>query len=227
MNSDQIMRDSLIILLLLASTIGLEAAFVCQPSPLHVQKKTQYEYGSFWLAPQAKNAITNVAQHSPNLLSYTLTSDSTVHATVQRRRNGAGVRNQDQADRVHNGQVAILLSSFAVLMSKGAGTKLLRALMMLVTLSITCDLVLVTNKRIGEGSKPHKMLSRVRNILYGISVPLLFLMPMSRYTVASAAMVKSVGCITFGVVLHEFLDWGHGLIWLPLLLSLFVPRSNS
>ena len=214
MNSDQIMRDSLIILQLLASTIGLEAAFVCQPSPLHVQKKTQY--GSFWLAPQAKNAITNVAQHSPNLLSYTLTSDSTVHATVQSR-----------SDRVHNGQVVILLSSFAVLMSKGAGTKLLRALMMLVTLSITSDLVLVTNKRIGEGSKPHKMLSRVRNILYGISVPLLFLMPMSRYTVASAAMVKSVGCITFGVVLHEFLDWGHGLIWLPLLLSLFVPSPRS
>lgn len=219
MNSDQIMRDSLTILLLLASTIGLEAAFVCQPSPLHVQKKTQY--GSFWLAPQAKNAITNVAQHSPNLLSYTLTADSMVHTTVQSRRNG------DQADRVHNGQVAILLSSFAVLMSKGAGTKLLRALMMLVTLSITSDLVLVTNKRIGEDSKPHKMLSRVRNILYGISVPLLFLMFMSRYTLASAAMVKSVGCIMFGVVLHEFLDWGHGLIWLPLLLSLFVPRSNS
>ena len=210
------MRDSLIILLLLASTIGLEAAFVCQPSPLHVQKKTQYEYGSFWLAPQAKNAITNVAQHSPNLLSYTLTSDSTVHATVQSR-----------SDRVHNGQVVILLSSFAVLMSKGAGTKLLRALMMLVTLSITCDLVLVTNKRIGEGSKHNKKLFQIRSILYGISVPLLFLMPMSRYTVASAAMVKSVGCITFGVVLHEFLDWGHGLIWLPLLLSLFVPRSNS
>ena len=94
----------------------------------------------------------------------------------------------------------------------------------LLSLSITSDLVLVTNKRIGEDSKPHKMLSRVRNILYGISVPLLFLMFMSRYTVASAAMVKSVGCITFGVVLHEFLDWGHGLIWLPLLLSLFVPR---
>lgn len=223
----KIMRDSLIVLLLLASTIGLEA-FVCQPTrplPLHVQKKTQY--GSFWLAPQAKNAITNVAQHSPNLLSYTLTADSTVHATVQSRRNGAGVRNQDQADRVHNGQVAILLASFAVLMSKGTGTKFLRALMMLVSLSITCDLVLVTNKRIGEDSKRNKKLSGVRNILYGISVPLLFLMPMSMYTLASAAMVKSVGCITFGVVLHEFLDWGHGLIWLPLLLSLFVPRSNS
>lgn len=219
MNSDQIMRDSLIILLLLASTIGLEveAAFVCQPSPLHVQKKTQY--GSFWLAPQAKNAINNVAQHSPNLLSYTLTSG------VQSRRNGAGVRNQDQADRVQNGQVAILLASFAVLMSKGAGKKFLRAVMMVVSLSITSDLVLVTNKRIGEGSKPNK--TRVRSILYGISVPLLFLMPMSRYTLASAALVKSVGCITFGVVLHEFLDWGHGLIWLPLLLSVFVPRSNS
>lgn len=99
--------------------------------------------------------------------------------------------------------------------------------MMVVSLSITSDLVLVTNKRIGEGSKPNK--TRVRSILYGISVPLLFLMPMSRYTLASAALalVKSVGCITFGVVLHEFLDWGHGLIWLPLLLSVFVPRSNS
>lgn len=113
-------------------------------------------------------------------------------------------------------------------MSKGAGTKLLRAVMMVVSLSITRDLVLVTNKRIGEDSKPNKMFTRVRNILYGISVPLLFLMPMSRYTLASAAFVKSVGCITFGVVLHEFLDWGHGLSWLPLLLSLFAfPRSNS
>jgi hypothetical protein len=217
------MRDSLIILLLLASTIGLEAAFICQPSPLRVQKKTQY--GSFRLAPQAKNAITNVAlKHSPNLLSYTLTSGG-----VHSRRNGAGVRNQDQADRVQNGQVAILLASFAVLMSKGTGTKFLRAVMMVVSLSITSDLVLVTNnKRVGEGSKHHnKKLSRVRSILYGISVPLLFLMPMSRYTLASAALVKSVGCITFGVVLHEFLDWGHGLIWLPLLLSVFVPRSNS
>ena len=223
MNSDQIMRDSLIILLLLASTIGLkvEAAFVCQPSPLHVQKKTQY--GSFWLAPQAKNAITNVAQHSPNLLSYTLTPGG-----VQSRRNGAGVRNQDQADRVHNGQVAILLASFVVLMSKCAGTKFLRAVMMVVSLSITSDLVLVThNKRIGEGSKHNKKLSLVRSILYGISVPLLFLVPMSRYTLASAALVKTVGCITFGVVLHEFLDWGHGLIWLPLLLSLFVPTLRS
>lgn len=205
------MRSSLLplILILLSSALGeLEAkspAFViCNTNTRNTNTRYGYDYNvgvgcirSSLVVQQAKTVVTH---------------RSSTHADAVHQDLAMGTKVYDI--RPHN--VAIPTSAVTKLFGAISANSILN----------TCKYILAENTRISNELQDNKILFKGRNVLVGLCIilPFFVLVPFLEI-VLRHSLLKSVGAIIFGFVLHEFMHWGHALIWMPILFSLFAPRQ--
>ena len=122
-------------------------------------------------------------------------------------RSGKGYHSGTKA---HIAILSVVVASYVMFMKKCVGTKLCRAVMSVTSLSLMYDnLIMAMGKYIGEGAALRK-LSKLRSVAHSLCIPLTFLPILEiipKHGLASASVVRSIGCLVVGITGHEVFHW--------------------
>lgn len=174
---------------------------------------------SSWLAQQDHDGATPTQQPQSGRINMSMVpsrSISRVDRTINNIRSmledafSRSGKGNHSGTKAHIAVLSVVTASYVMFMKKCVGTKLCRAVMSVTSLSLMYDnLIMAMGKYIGEGAALRK-LSKLRSVAHGLCIPLTFLPILEiipKHGLASASVVRSIGCLVVGITVHEVFHW--------------------